>query len=65
MIEAFKCGAEVTTKLSSVKGMITCIAIRFDKITYEISYFNNGDQKCVWMNEAEFNTEEIKTKIGY
>lgn len=65
MIKAFKCGSPVITKLSSIKGMITCIAIRFDKITYEISYFNSGEQKCVWMNESEFETKEQKTQIGF
>lgn len=65
MIESFKCGTVVTPTLYSIEGMITCIAIRFDKITYEVSYFLNGEQKTMWMNEAEFTTKENKTQIGY
>ena len=61
----FPCGAMVKTKLSNIEGMITCQSIRFDKVQYEISYFNNGEQKTVWMNENEFETNTERKMIGF
>ena len=45
--------------------MITCISIKFDKVQYEISYFYLGEQKIVWLDENEFETNENKYKIGF
>ena len=59
------CGSIVKTKLSNIEGMITCQSIRFDKVQYEISYFNNGEQRTVWMNENEFETNIEKQVIGF
>ena len=56
----FPCGATVKTKYGNIDGMITAQSIRFDKIQYEISYFNSGDQKTIWMNENEFETNAEK-----
>jgi hypothetical protein len=34
-------------------------------VQYEISYFNSGDQKTVWMNEKEFETNVEKRAVGF
>lgn len=61
----FPCGAMVKSKYGSIEGMITAQSIRFDKVQYEISYFNSGDQKTVWMNEEEFETNVEKRAVGF
>lgn len=65
MIEAFPCGEVVRTVLGDIEGMITAVCVRFDKVSYEISYFVNQDQHVVWMNENEFKTNVPKTPIGF
>jgi hypothetical protein len=61
----FPCGTTVTTKYGRIEGMITAQSIRFDRVQYEISYFDSGDHKTVWMNEFEFETEADKKSIGF
>ena len=61
----FPCGATVKTKYGAIDGMITAQSIRFDKVQYEISYFNSGDQKTIWMNENEFETNAEKRAVGF
>lgn len=65
LITCFACGSIVKTKLSKIEGMITCQSIRFDKIQYEISYFLNGEQKTIWMNENEFEVNIEREIIGF
>jgi hypothetical protein len=44
----------------------TGISIRFNRVTYEISYFVNGDYKAIWMDECEFEIDKKETvKIGF
>lgn len=50
----YKCGTHVKINMGLIEGMITAICIRFNAVTYEISYFTEGVQKTIWMNEAEF-----------
>jgi len=59
------CGSIVKTKIGGIEGMITCQSIRFDKIQYEITYFTNNEQKCIWMNENEFETNVNRQIIGF
>lgn len=59
------CGITVRTKISNIEGMITAACIRFDKVTYEISYFSNSEQKVIWMHEKEFTTDSKKQTIGF
>jgi hypothetical protein len=61
----FPCGTMVKTKYGSIKGMITSQNIRFDRVQYEISYFNAGEHETVWMNENEFEIDEEKRKLGF
>ena len=64
-ISLLACGTVVKTKLSSIEGMITCQSVRFGKVSYEITYFVNGDQKCIWMNEEEFEVTAERNLIGF
>jgi hypothetical protein len=64
-ISLIPCGIIVKSRYGNIEGMITCQNIRFDKVQYEISYFNNGEQKTVWMNEGEFETDIKKQWIGF
>lgn len=61
----YECGVTVKIKLASIEGMITCASIRFDSTQYEITYWVGREQKTVWVREEEFETTEVKTKIGY
>ena len=61
-----KCGVKVIPKLYKQECLITGINIRYEKVIYELSYFNSGSYTSVWMNEDEFEVIEVLTvKIGY
>lgn len=65
-MEIYKCGTLVTVKLANIKGMITCCSIRFDKVNYEITYFEGLLQRTIWVYETEFELNESETqKIGF
>jgi len=65
-VTILKCGIEVMTKLNSIQGIITGISIRFNTVSYEISYFNGLEYKQIWMNEVEFSTKHTKKQtIGF
>ena len=65
-METVKCGTLVIIKLANIKGMITCMSLRFDKVTYEITYWDGADQKTIWVNENEFEVSAPElTKIGF
>jgi hypothetical protein len=65
-MEVIKCGSMIRTKLGELSAIITAISIRFDRITYEVSYFYNGEYKCVWLSEDEFSIDvDDKQKIGF
>lgn len=59
------CGSRVTSKLNNVEGIVTGISIRFNTISYEISYFSGLDYKQIRMNECEFTFSEKKKQIGF
>lgn len=65
-IKIIKCGTMVTTVIGKIQGQITGVNIRFDRIQYEISYYNNGEIQTQWMNENEFNcNQSTKQTLGY
>lgn len=65
-LQIIKCGTEVLTKLSKIVATITGVSIRFDTISYEISYFNNGEHKTAWIYEHEFTIDNVeKIKVGF
>lgn len=61
----FPCGTLVRSKYGNIEGMITAQNLRFERVQYEVSYFNNGEQKAIWMNENEFTTDVKKYAIGF
>lgn len=62
-----KCGTDITTKLNNINGIITAACIRFNAVNYEVSYFNNGEYKQIWLSEAEFQVSNGSRKqiIGF
>lgn len=66
MTEIYPCGTLVKPKLNNMEGLITCVSIRFGRVSYEISYFLGGDYKVIWLAEEEFNVEHVeKHEIGF
>lgn len=59
-----QCGKKVKTVIGAIEGIVTAQCTRFDKTTYEISYFYNGEYKTAWMNENEF-CESGNNTIGF
>lgn len=67
----YPCGTKVT--FCKVEGTITAVTIRFELVSYEISYFdpNTGMFYETWRHESEFTAREIchsdakKSKIGF
>lgn len=65
-IKIFKCGMVAKPKMHNAEGIITAVSIRFGRCTYELSYFNNGDYKTVWLSEEELEISgEEKQKVGF
>jgi len=62
-IKLFPCGTHIRTTLGQIEGMITAACVRFSSVSYEIAYFYDGEQRTVWMNEAEFSTAGNDKKI--
>lgn len=62
-----KCGTIAVTEVGDIRGIITAVSIRFDKIVYELSYFSNGDYKVMWIHREEFSVDDSaqKNKIGF
>jgi len=66
-MKVVKCGSKVKSVLINIEGIITAVSIRFEAVAYEVSYFNNGDYKQIWMNETEFELSSTAKKetIGF
>jgi hypothetical protein len=61
-----ECGTSVVTKIGNKKGMITAVAIRFDSVTYEITYFDENAFQTVWLREQEMEIKKHETQeIGF
>ncbi len=59
-------GTIVKTKMGNIEGIITGATIRFNNVSYEISYFMDGEYKEAWLNEVEFTIDNIeRQKIGF
>lgn len=64
MIEVYKCGTKAT--FSEMACTIVGKEIRFDKVTYQLAYFYQGEYKTVWLHETEFIVGKNETqKIGF
>jgi len=59
-MKIYKCSTEVIIKNIEIVGYITAVIIRFNNVTYEISYFLNNIYYQSWFNEIEF---ELKNKV--
>jgi hypothetical protein len=66
-IQIVKYGTKVTLANGSIKAFITGICIREDvSISYEVSYFNNGNNTVCWIKRFEFEIDIIeKQKAGF
>lgn len=61
-----KCGTKVKTALGDMEGIVTAVCDRFEKVTYEVTYYYSGEFKSMWMAESEFTTEVvIQNKMGF
>jgi hypothetical protein len=64
-MKLYPCGTEVEIIVSNMRGMVTCAAIRFDRVIYEVAVFCDGKHETIWMNEGEFKTKAKKITIGF
>ena len=52
MNKLIECGTTVLTKVAKVEGMITCQQIRFNNVTYELTYFDGQEFRTSWMKAS-------------
>ena len=64
MIEVYECGSVVNIKAINLKGYLTGICIRDGRITYEVSYFSDGNYKQSWFCDYEIDFDSTAQKIG-
>lgn len=66
-MEVYKCGTKVSLTFNhDSDGVITAVSIRFERVVYEVSYFNNGEYKQVWLDKCEFGIlNGEKNRIGF
>jgi hypothetical protein len=64
-IKLYPSGTHIRTTIGQIEGMITATCVRFSSVSYEITYFYDGEQKIVWMNEAEFSTSSKMVVVGF
>jgi hypothetical protein len=65
-MEVFSCGTEVKLNHTDIKGYVTAIIIRDNRVTYEISYFSNGSYYSHNFSHYEFSSiKDNKIKIGF
>ena len=61
-----KPGTSIITNIGQVKATLTGVCIREESISYEISYFGQGDHKSTWIYRYEFEIDtSTKTKAGF
>jgi len=63
----YKCGTKVELNNGEYQGIITLISIRDTRVTYGISYFENGVNKENLFSSYEFTiiSDSKKTNIGF
>lgn len=64
-IKILPCGTDVIILQANITGKITCVAIRFEHVIYEITYYSEQVQQTVWCNECEFFPAGKKENIGF
>ena len=64
-IQIVKFGTPVITKIGQVKALITATCIRDQNVTYELSYFIQGQHTETWCARIEFDIDDSeKQKPG-
>jgi len=62
----FPCGTAVVINImTEAPGHITGISIRFGYVQYEVTYYVQGVQQKVLVDESEIIVSGKKIKIGY
>jgi hypothetical protein len=65
-MEIIPCGTKAQTKSGLIDAIITATKIRFNSVTYELSYFHDGKYEVVWLDESEFFwTPVARLRIGF
>lgn len=67
-MKVIKCGTGVQLIHGNIEGMITAFVVRFDKVEYEVSYFDSTKNEVVktWVNEAEIlDGTKNRVTIGF
>lgn len=58
-------GTKIKLIAANTEAIINFCIIENENITYNVSYFWNGDFKCTDVYESEFITDSEKIKIGF
>ena len=61
----YPCGMEAVIKRPLVVGNITAVTIRFEFVTYEVTYYVDGVQQRVWVHEDEIMKDGKKLTLGF
>lgn len=61
----YRCGTQVTIKLSNTDAVITCAQISFSSVRYELTFCLAGEFKTLWCYEEKFTSDSEKTTIGF
>lgn len=61
-IQVVPCGTRVKTVIGDIAALVTGICIRDSGISYEISYFHNGEHKDAWVRRYEFSIDTQQRK---
>ncbi len=54
-LKKFKFGDKVEITLLELFGYITAICYRGEYVTYEVSFFSNGEYRQIWFEGFEIN----------
>ena len=64
-MKIYPCGISVKVTQLGLHAVIETVSIKFDSVQYEVSYFIEGKQQLIWLNEVQFTTTANKVTIGY
>jgi len=65
-LKIYNQGTNVVIKISEQIAIITATVIRFDNVSYELTYHYQGTYLTVWCNEMEFEAKNNQTsRVGF
>lgn len=65
-LQVVKCQTKVKTVIGELQAIVTGICIRDEAISYELSYFHNGENKKAWVSRYEFTIDTArKQQAGF